>query len=138
MMTDNLMSFIAPRAGERSSNRGGDHCPHGTILSSKSGAVCITGASRNIVEAVASWGHAPATAKTFAPVNCWALRRGKVHVVKDPASPLLCGHVAECPPNGYICVPLAAQGETLEFFTWSIPPYPSIPPRGDWRIKWKR
>jgi diguanylate cyclase (GGDEF)-like protein len=84
-----------------------------TILSSQSGALCITGSSRNVVEAVASWGHSPATAKMFPPVNCWALRRGKIHVIKDPASPLLCPHVTGYPAGGYMCVPLAAQGETL-------------------------
>ena len=84
-----------------------------TILSSQSGALCITGTTRNIVEAVAYWGNAPATAKTFTPVNCWALRRGKIHVVKNSASPLLCPHVTDSPPGGYMCVPLAAQGETL-------------------------
>jgi diguanylate cyclase (GGDEF)-like protein/PAS domain S-box-containing protein len=84
-----------------------------TTLSSPSGALCMTTPSRNIVEAVAAWGGAPITEKTFAPDDCWALRRGKVHRVNDAASPLRCAHVSESLAGGYLCVPLAAQGETL-------------------------
>ena len=84
-----------------------------TTLSSPSGALCMTSSSRNIVEAVAAWGGAPATEKTFAPDDCWALRRGKVHRVNDAASPLRCAHVSGSLAGGYLCVPLAAQGETL-------------------------
>ena len=83
------------------------------ILSSQSGALCITSPSRNIVEAVTTWGDILATEKTFAPDNCWALRRGKVHLVNDSTSPLKCAHVSGFPAAGYLCVPLAAQGETL-------------------------
>jgi diguanylate cyclase (GGDEF)-like protein len=84
-----------------------------TTLSFPSGALCMTSSSRNIVEAVAAWGGAPATEKTFAPDDCWALRRGKVHRVNDAASPLRCAHVSGSLAAGYLCVPLAAQGETL-------------------------
>ena len=82
-------------------------------LSSPSGALCITTPSRNMVEAVATWGDTLATEKTFAPDDCWALRRGKIHRVNDAASPLRCAHVSGSPAGGYLCVPLAAQGETL-------------------------
>jgi diguanylate cyclase (GGDEF)-like protein len=82
-------------------------------LSARSGALCITSSSRNIVEAVALWGDTPATEKAFRPDDCWALRRGKVHRVADSRSSLRCAHVTGTPANGYVCVPLAAQGETL-------------------------
>ena len=82
-------------------------------LSSPSGALCITSPSRNIVETVATWGDTLATEKTFAPDDCWALRRGKIHRVNDAASPLRCAHVSGSPAGGYFCVPLAAHGETL-------------------------
>src|ERR1700686_3149143 len=84
-----------------------------SILSAKSGALCITSNSRNLVEAVAIWGDTNSTEKAFIPNNCWALRRGKAHIVEDSASPLRCAHIIGSPAGGYICVPLAAQGETL-------------------------
>ncbi len=84
-----------------------------TTLSSRAGALCITSPSRNIVEAVTTWGDVLASDRTFRPDDCWALRRGKVHTVKDPDSPVQCAHVTGSPSGGYLCVPLAAQGETL-------------------------
>jgi len=81
-------------------------------LSSPSGALCMTIPSRNMVETVAAWGGAPITEKAFAPEDCWALRRGKIHRVNNAASPLRCTHVSAL-AGGYLCVPLAAQGETL-------------------------
>jgi diguanylate cyclase (GGDEF)-like protein/PAS domain S-box-containing protein len=83
------------------------------ILSSPSGALCITSSSRNVVEAVVTWGDEIPTERTFGPDSCWALRRGKVHCVKDPASPMHCRHVGASSASAYVCVPLAAQGETL-------------------------
>jgi len=82
-------------------------------FTSRSGALCITSASRNIVEAVAVWGDACGSERAFAPDDCWALRRGRIHRVKDSSSPLRCAHVKGRPENGYLCLPLAAQGETL-------------------------
>jgi diguanylate cyclase (GGDEF)-like protein/PAS domain S-box-containing protein len=98
-----------------------------TILSSQSGALCITSPSRNIVEAVAMWGDTLAVEKTFAPDNCWALRRGKIHRVNDKTSPLRCAHVSEASADGYLCVPLAAQGETLGVLCLERPPQAPSP-----------
>ncbi len=84
-----------------------------TILPSLSGAVCVTSSSRNMVETVATWGDTPGTEETFAPASCWALRRGKIHVVNDSASPLRCAHVTSSAASSYLCIPLAAQGEML-------------------------
>jgi diguanylate cyclase (GGDEF)-like protein len=83
------------------------------MLRSTAGALCITSPSRDVVEMVASWGNVLGAEKAFRPDDCWALRRGKIHRVKDPASPQRCAHISKPPSNGYVCVPLAAQGETL-------------------------
>ena len=83
------------------------------MLRPAAGALYITSPSRDVVEMVASWGNVLDTEKAFRPDDCWALRRGKIHRVKDPASPLRCAHVSKSLANGYVCVPLAAQGETL-------------------------
>ncbi|HEX4002846.1 MAG TPA: diguanylate cyclase [Candidatus Acidoferrales bacterium] len=82
------------------------------ILTSESGALCMISPSRNVVETVAAWGQGSTTEKAFAPDTCWALRRGKVHEVEDSSSPMRCAHV-ESSVGGYVCVPLAAHGETL-------------------------
>ena len=82
-----------------------------------------------MVEAVATWGDTLATEKTFAPDDCWALRRGKIHRVSDATSPLRCAHVSGSPAGGYLCVPLLAHGETLGVLCLGRPsqsPTPSL------------
>ncbi len=65
------------------------------------------------VEAVAVWGDPPPTRRVFSPTECWALRRGRVHVMDGSASELRCPHVEEATPEGALCAPLAAEGESL-------------------------
>jgi diguanylate cyclase (GGDEF)-like protein/PAS domain S-box-containing protein len=97
----------------------GDAVP--AIVTSPAGALCITSPSRNIVEAVVTWGHGSATERTFAPESCWALRRGKIHTVDSSASPMRCKHVDPASGSRYVCVPLAAQGETLGVLCLMLP-----------------
>jgi diguanylate cyclase (GGDEF)-like protein/PAS domain S-box-containing protein len=97
------------------------------ILTSASGALCIINASRNLVETVAVWGEGATTEKTFGPDSCWALRRGKSHPVDDPNSPMRCSHVHSS-VAGYVCVPLAAHGETLGVLYIEKAARSSIPP----------
>jgi diguanylate cyclase (GGDEF)-like protein len=75
-----------------------------------SGAVLVLSASRNMLEAAAVWGPSPPGNLIFPPNECWAHRRGQVH--------LGIGHERWCPhvPDDghmYICLPLLAQGEML-------------------------
>jgi diguanylate cyclase (GGDEF)-like protein len=78
------------------------------------GGVFVTSASRNLVEARAVWA---ATASpdwaVFKPEECWALRRGRLHLVESTASGLLCSHLPQPAPASYLCIPLIAQGESL-------------------------
>jgi diguanylate cyclase (GGDEF)-like protein/PAS domain S-box-containing protein len=83
------------------------------IFGSRPGALGIINASRDAVEAVASWNSCSSTEPAFAPQQCWALRRGRIHVVPEAGSPLRCAHVRGTLRGGYLCQPLAAQGETL-------------------------
>ncbi len=65
------------------------------------------------VEAVALWGDPPPARRVFSPTECWALRRGRVHVMDGSASQLRCPHIEEPTPEGAVCAPLAAEGESL-------------------------
>ncbi len=49
------------------------------------------------------------------PEDCWALRRGKLHLADEPGSSLICPHVmAEGEPvHPYVCIPLMARGTTI-------------------------
>jgi len=78
-----------------------------------SGALHVFKASRNLVEAVASWGHAPGAEEPFDPEHCWALRRGRPQLA-GPSSTILCAHIggSGAAASG-LCLPMMAQGETL-------------------------
>lgn len=77
------------------------------------GTLYVITASRNLVEAVAVWGDASLAERVFAPDECWALRRGRVHWVEDTRIGLLCKHLHQPLPGGYLCVPMMAQSEAL-------------------------
>jgi diguanylate cyclase (GGDEF)-like protein/PAS domain S-box-containing protein len=83
------------------------------IFPAKVGALYIIAASRNIVEAVAVWGDTELAERTFAPPECWALRRGRMHWVENPSSGLVCKHIHHPTPDGYVCIPMMAQSEAL-------------------------
>jgi diguanylate cyclase (GGDEF)-like protein len=75
-----------------------------------SGAVFVLSASRDMLEAAAVWGPLPPANVIFPPNECWAHRRGQVH--------LAIGHERRCAHVGddghmYVCLPLLAQGEML-------------------------
>lgn len=77
------------------------------------GALSVIRTAQNLVEVVAAWGPSQATETVFAPDECWALRRGRIHAVKDTRTGLVCKHLRDPLPAGYLCVPMMAHGETL-------------------------
>jgi diguanylate cyclase (GGDEF)-like protein len=84
------------------------------LFAEESGAVFVTSASRNLLEARASWGGFPsADWGLFKPEDCWALRRGRAHAVDDTGSGVRCEHLPRPLPVTTLCLPLAAQGESL-------------------------
>jgi diguanylate cyclase (GGDEF)-like protein/PAS domain S-box-containing protein len=83
------------------------------IFESRPGALCITSSSRTVVEAIAVWNSCSSSEQVFDPEECWALRRGKLHGLSDLSSALRCAHINPSMTSGYLCVSLAAQGETL-------------------------
>ncbi|WP_413160159.1 PAS domain S-box protein [Capilliphycus salinus ALCB114379] len=82
-----------------------------------SGGIFITKASRDFVEAVATWGKLPIGETIFHPIDCWCLRRGREHWVNEDQIELLCNHSdRRSPPKATLCLPMMAQGETLGLF----------------------
>lgn len=77
------------------------------------GALYVFHASRNLLEAVVTWGDFPSTERTFEPGECWALRRGRTHRVLNPETEVICPHLAASPAASSICLPLTAQSEIL-------------------------
>lgn len=77
------------------------------------GALYVIAPSRNLVEAAAVWGDQALLERTFAPPDCWALRRGRTHWVENSQAGLICRHIHNPPPEGYMCIPMMAQSEAL-------------------------
>jgi diguanylate cyclase (GGDEF)-like protein len=49
----------------------------------------------------------------YNPNECWALRRGKIHMVKDREHDLYCEHVDTSLTGGYFCIPLIAPNKIM-------------------------
>ena len=83
------------------------------LFAGDAGAVYALASSGSVVEAVAVWGNPPPSRSVFSPTDCWALRRGRLHVVQNDDPELRCPHVEEPIAAGLLCGPLVAQTETL-------------------------
>ena len=82
------------------------------IFSVQGGLLTVMDADRQYLETVVSWGEAASDA-SFALDDCWAMRQGHAHWVKDVKKELLCKHFIQPPQAGYLCLPLIAQGEIM-------------------------
>ena len=89
----------------------GQYAPQ--MFPEESGALFVFKEGKNVLEAVAHWGKSPSGAQAFSPDECWALRMGQEHLVNDPPSGFVCGHLAGSVSTGYMCVPLIAHGDNL-------------------------
>jgi len=78
-----------------------------------SGGLYLARETNDPVERVAAWGDAQPTETELAINECWGLRRGRLHLVKDSKVDLNCAHLRPPLPKKYICIPLIAQGETI-------------------------
>ena len=83
------------------------------LFTGDAGAVYALAPSRTAAEAVAAWGSPAPVRSVFPPTDCWALRRGRLHVVHSEEPELRCPHVEESIASGLLCAPLSAQTETL-------------------------
>jgi diguanylate cyclase (GGDEF)-like protein len=87
------------------------------IFATESGSLYLFNASRNSLNAVATWGQPQETKRTFSPDACWAMRRGRMHVADGTGSEVVCTHLTHPTPVASLCIPLVAQGNTLGIIT---------------------
>jgi diguanylate cyclase (GGDEF)-like protein/PAS domain S-box-containing protein len=64
---------------------------------------------------LSAWGDHTA-GDEFGRGDCWALRRGRPHIVRDSSAGLVCAHLRGRWPAAYLCIPLVAQDEVLGIF----------------------
>ncbi len=82
------------------------------LLPGTSGALCLFAGTAGLLETVGAWGETVSYEAAFAPEDCWALRRGRVHAVSEDGA-LLCAHARDESRPPCLCVPMVAQGEPL-------------------------
>jgi len=85
------------------------------MLPGTSGATLVINNSRRMVEIVARWGNPKGLLDGFDPDSCCGLRGGKIRWRRKGKTELHCTHFVGTGPDNYVCVPLAAHGETQGF-----------------------
>jgi diguanylate cyclase (GGDEF)-like protein/PAS domain S-box-containing protein len=83
------------------------------LFPTASGALAVFVGGACDLTTVAHWGDKPNMASDFGLDDCWALRRGHVHQIDQPAKGAVCGHFDASPMKPYICLPLSIHGEAL-------------------------
>jgi diguanylate cyclase (GGDEF)-like protein/PAS domain S-box-containing protein len=87
-----------------------------------SGSLYLFNENRTIVESVVTWGdNTENQIPVITPDDCWSLRQGKNHTVKDVKNGLVCMHLKKSPEYGYTCVPIIAQGEMVGMIHLQFP-----------------
>ena len=93
------------------------------LLPQLGGRLALISPSQNLAAIGAHWGqHGVQAESVFAPEDCWAIRRGQAYPLAGLSAGFVCKHVhwpnPDVPQAGYLCVPLAAQGEVLGVLTF--------------------
>jgi diguanylate cyclase (GGDEF)-like protein len=93
------------------------------LLPDLGGRLALINPSQNLAIIGAHWGrHGLLAESIFQPEDCWALRRGQAYPLAGTSAGFVCKHVhwpsEDHPEAGYLCVPLAAQGEVVGVLTF--------------------
>jgi diguanylate cyclase (GGDEF)-like protein len=91
------------------------------LVPGSSGVISIINNSRSMLITSATWGDAEGMLDGFEAEACCGLRTGRPRWRKVGESEIHCSHFAGAPPENYICIPLAALGETLGFAYVNLP-----------------
>ena len=78
-----------------------------------SGALYMRDQAEELFVSAAEWGESRPAPGAFKAEDCWALRRGKMHIVGSFLLSPTCEHAASGPEVGYLCIPLSAIGKTF-------------------------
>jgi diguanylate cyclase (GGDEF)-like protein len=85
------------------------------LLPGTSGSLNLINHTRHIVETAAAWGSSTLMMDGFPVEGCCGLRSGRMRWRRPQQSEVHCGHFTDAPPEYYVCIPLAAYGDTLGF-----------------------
>ncbi|MEB3278378.1 MAG: PAS domain S-box protein [Lyngbya sp.] len=81
------------------------------------GTVLLSNQKTNQVESIACFGELAACELNLAFDDCWALRRGQIHLTDNSQPGLFCHHVHRHPlPTASLCIPTIVQGQAFGLF----------------------
>lgn len=83
------------------------------LFPTDSGLLALYDKHLDVYRVMASWGTLNEDDREFQRNDCWGLRRARLHRHDAMSTETVCGHIKVPPPNGYLCMPLTAQGELL-------------------------
>jgi diguanylate cyclase (GGDEF)-like protein len=86
------------------------------LFPNTSGALYLISNSRSSVEAVTVWGDDLQSESSFAPNECWAMRRGQIYQGGAAKPGLNCRHIQDIFQGQYLEVPMTASGELIGTF----------------------
>lgn len=83
------------------------------LLPATRGAICLIHPSQRMVEIAVVWNGPVSLSDGFSVEGCCGLRSGRDRWRRPGQSEVHCTHFASVVPENYLCVPMAAHGETL-------------------------
>lgn len=110
------------------------------LFPNDAGALYMLNSEYNIVETGVVWGPPSPDSQEFTPDQCWALRRGQVHLMIGQHSKLYCHHIPEPYPGQALCVPMMAHGDTVGvYYVCRMHEEGDVSDEGDTNLEsWKR
>jgi GAF domain-containing protein len=87
------------------------HAPR--LLPGTLGRLFIHDPEKDLFRSAAAWGEQPPVNPAFKAEDCWAMRRGRTHVVTSTSTNLPCSHGTGERSGASLCIPLAAIGKTI-------------------------
>jgi diguanylate cyclase (GGDEF)-like protein/PAS domain S-box-containing protein len=104
----------------------------------EAGIIYLSTEPGGLLEIFTSWNIAnliPNERENFEPHECWALRRGRPHVIGIDSAALKCSHLQDREHGGSICVPMMARGQSFGVFllAWTVIDSQSSSPRHAFR-----
>lgn len=83
------------------------------LFASDVGFLALLDSAQQTLRVVERWGDPAPTHTEFPQHACWAMRRGKTHIVANLELDTQCDHVSADGRAHYVCAPMSAQGQVL-------------------------
>ena len=83
------------------------------LFPNTSGSLFMLQSRDDLLESVSIWGEPVLATRIFAPQDCWAVRRSKIHQVLERDPLMTCRHLKDYAGPCSTCIPLINQGLTI-------------------------